>query len=86
MSDQAETVLLRLLRGSGPTGLAAMRPRCGPFIRPLLAWPRSRLRTYLEEHALTHVEDASNADRSFTRNRLRHEVLPLLLSFHPALE
>ena len=84
--DQAETVLLRLLRGSGPTGLAAMRMRSGPFIRPLLAWPRSRLRAYLEERALANVEDSSNADPAFTRNRVRHEVLPLLRSFNPSLD
>ncbi|HKK00663.1 MAG TPA: tRNA lysidine(34) synthetase TilS, partial [Desulfuromonadales bacterium] len=84
--DQAETVLMRLLRGSGPTGLAAMRPRRDLFVRPLLAWPRSRLRSYLEEHDLPHVEDSSNADPLYTRNRLRHEVLPLLRTFNPALD
>ncbi|MBS0212379.1 MAG: tRNA lysidine(34) synthetase TilS [Proteobacteria bacterium] len=80
--DQAETVLLRLLRGAGGDGLAAMRRRSrlgGLHLwRPLLAWPRSTLRAHADAHALRWVEDPSNAQTDFDRNFLRHRVLPLL--------
>jgi tRNA(Ile)-lysidine synthase len=83
--DQAETVLQRLLRGSGASGLAAMRPRRGPFIRPLLTVTRDEIRSYLREQGLSWVEDASNSDPAFTRNRIRHRLLPLLREFNPAI-
>jgi tRNA(Ile)-lysidine synthase len=84
--DQSETFLHRLLRGSGLSGLAAMRPRSGLFIRPLLFSSREQIRQYLAERGLTHVEDASNADPAFTRNRIRHELIPLLQTFNPRVE
>ncbi len=80
--DQAETLLLALLRGSGERGLAAMRPYLvdarGPVWRPLLDAPVDALRRYAESHALRWIDDPSNADTSLARNALRHEVLPLL--------
>jgi tRNA(Ile)-lysidine synthase len=76
--DQAETVLLRLLRGSGSRGLAAMRPRAGDLIRPLLGVSRSEVMSYLAARALPWREDPSNADPAFLRNRVRHELLPYL--------
>ncbi|MBI4486480.1 MAG: tRNA lysidine(34) synthetase TilS, partial [Acidobacteria bacterium] len=82
--DQAETVLLRLLRGAGPRGLAAMRPRRGPLVRPLLACRRAQLRSYLRDRHVAFVDDESNADTSIPRNRVRAELLPLLESrFNP---
>lgn len=79
--DQAETVLLRLLRGAGD-GLAAMRPlrpfAAGWLWRPLLAFPREALAAYAREHALHWVEDPSNASDRHDRNFLRHHVLPRL--------
>lgn len=81
--DQAETFLHRLLRGTGLSGLAAMREKSGPFIRPLLGFSRKQLRDYLTSRRLAYVEDASNADPDFTRNRLRHELLPLLAQYNP---
>jgi tRNA(Ile)-lysidine synthase len=84
--DQAETVLHRLLRGAGPTGLAGMRPQSGPFIRPLLAFSRAQILAYLAEQELEFVEDGSNLDPSFTRNRIRHQLLPLLATFNPQIE
>jgi len=81
--DQAETFLHRLLRGTGLSGLAAMREKSAPFIRPLLGFSRKQLRDYLTSHRLPHVEDATNADPGFTRNRLRHELLPLLAQYNP---
>lgn len=80
--DQAETLLLRLLRGSGPHGLAGMPEQRelgrGRLIRPLLGCLRSDLEIYAREHQLHWVEDDSNVDISFDRNYLRHEVMPNL--------
>ena len=80
--DQAETFLLRALRGSGADGLAAMRPwrayAQGWLWRPLLDIPRDALRTFANEHALRWIEDSANADADFDRTFLRHRLLPLL--------
>jgi tRNA(Ile)-lysidine synthase len=86
-SDQAETVLFRLLRGSGLTGLAGMRPITEDgFIRPLLAIGREEVRSWAREQGLTWREDSSNADLRFSRNRLRHETLPeLARTYNPNL-
>lgn len=80
--DQAETVLMRLLRGSGLTGLSGIpmtrsleRVR---VVRPLLSVWRQELLAYLRHHELSYREDASNEDVRFTRNRIRHQLLPLL--------
>jgi tRNA(Ile)-lysidine synthase len=84
--DQAETFLLRLLRGAGSRGLASIRPRTGRVIRPLLDVDRAALRVYLSAEGQPFREDASNADVSIPRNRVRHELLPLLrLRFSPAV-
>jgi tRNA(Ile)-lysidine synthase len=88
--DQAETVLLKLLRGAGPEGLGAMRTlrRFGRGLcwRPLLTLPRAALRTYAERHALTWIEDPSNADVSLDRNYLRIEILPRIARRWPEAE
>jgi tRNA(Ile)-lysidine synthase len=76
--DQAETFLLRLIRGSGPQGLAGILPRAGRVIRPLLDTPRSDLRAYAAEHRLAFREDSSNDNLEIPRNRVRHELLPYL--------
>jgi tRNA(Ile)-lysidine synthase len=84
--DQAETVLLRLIRGAGPRGLAAMYPRKDHIIRPLLAVKREELRVWLGERGVTFVEDETNADVSIPRNRIRAELLPLLTArFNPSI-
>lgn len=84
--DQAETVLMRLLRGSGMSGLAGMRYRNQRgYIRPLLNISRVQIEQYLEELGLTWREDASNLDTSFLRNRIRHELLPLLELYNPTI-
>ncbi|WP_319240294.1 tRNA lysidine(34) synthetase TilS [uncultured Propionivibrio sp.] len=86
--DQAETVLLNLLRGAGVAGAAGM-PRMrsvagGPvLLRPLLDVPRRAIEHYAEAHALRWIEDESNANRHFRRNFLRHEALPLLETAFP---
>jgi len=81
--DQAETFLLRLLRGAGTTGLAGMRMVNEAIVRPLLPFYRTDLLAYLREEGLSWREDESNQDQTFTRNRIRHQLLPLLESFNP---
>jgi len=81
--DQLETVLLQLLRGAGPAGLAGMPERAGQELRPLLPLGRAALRAFIERAGLGWVEDPSNADPRFDRNYLRNDVLPLLLARWP---
>jgi tRNA(Ile)-lysidine synthase len=84
--DQAETFLLRLVRGAGAKGLAAMHPKRGAFIRPLLHCRRSDLLEYLDARSLVYVTDDSNVDLSIPRNRVRAELLPLLeRRFNPSI-
>jgi len=84
--DQAETVLMRLLRGSGGHGLAGIPfMREGRFIRPLLPFTRSEIVRHLEERKIPFVQDSSNFDRKYMRNRIRHELLPLLESYNPRI-
>ncbi|HEX9473869.1 MAG TPA: tRNA lysidine(34) synthetase TilS [Steroidobacteraceae bacterium] len=83
--DQAETLLLQLLRGAGVAGLAAMPARSGVLLRPLLDVPRDQLRAYLRRRAVAWTDDPSNADERFDRNYLRLRVLPLLRARWPGL-
>lgn len=83
--DQAETFLHRLIRGSGLSGLASMRFRSGLYVRPLLDLAPIQLKAYLQERGLSFVDDESNADRRFTRNRIRHDLVPLLQTFNPQI-
>jgi tRNA(Ile)-lysidine synthase len=91
-SDQAETVLYRILRGSGLTGLAGILPltRAGlsaGLIRPLLEIDRGEIEAWLRERGIAWREDVTNQDRTYTRNRLRHEILPILRAgFNPQLD
>lgn len=82
--DQAETMLLNLLRGSGLKGLGGIPPFRGPYIRPLLTVTREEILDYLGQRGLQYVEDGSNRDDTYRRNKLRHEVLPLLRELNPA--
>jgi tRNA(Ile)-lysidine synthase len=88
--DQVETFLMRLIRGAGATGLAGMAPdrKIGALrvVRPLLDVSRQEVLKYLSAHRLKYREDASNRDRRFLRNRVRHELLPLLeKNYNPAI-
>jgi len=76
--DQAETFLLKLIRGAGLTGLAGIHPRRGRIIRPLLDVSRADLRSYLTRRGERWIEDESNDDLMNPRNRIRHVVLPEL--------
>jgi tRNA(Ile)-lysidine synthase len=81
--DQAETVLFRVVRGTGLAGLAGIPYRRDPFIRPLLDVPRADVERYVARHRLAFVEDPSNADPRFARARIRHHLLPLLAAENP---
>ncbi|MEE8342580.1 MAG: tRNA lysidine(34) synthetase TilS [Gammaproteobacteria bacterium] len=87
--DQAETVILQMLRGSGPLGLAAMPLLCslGPAYhgRPLLYFCRAQLLAYAKDHGLDWIEDPSNQQCHLDRNRLRHEIIPKLRERWPSI-
>ena len=87
--DQAETLLLRLMRGTGPRGLSAMAVHrslgLGTLYRPLLTFSRRDLETYARECQLTWVDDESNSNDRYDRNFLRNQIMPLLYSRWPAL-
>src|SRR3954468_7958573 len=86
LSDQAETVLMRLCSTPGRKGLLGMAPRRGRLIRPLLGMTREETRAYCREHGLAWREDESNSDPRFTRARVRHELLPMLERVAPGAE
>jgi tRNA(Ile)-lysidine synthase len=83
VDDQAETVLLQLMRGAGSKGLGAMRWRRGRYVRPLLGCRREELERWAEWRGLEWREDPTNAKLRFARNRVRHEVIPLLDELRP---
>ena len=83
--DNAETVLMHLVRGTGLRGLGGIAPVNGNIIRPMLSTTREEVLIFLEEYALGYMEDSSNAGDAFLRNRLRHKVMPLLKQENPRL-
>jgi tRNA(Ile)-lysidine synthase len=86
LDDQAETVLMRLLRGTGPSGLAGIPPmRNNTFIRPLLDLKKEDILSYLSLRKLSHVLDSSNLQTEFLRNKIRLEWMPRLLKMQPRL-
>ena len=89
MDDQAETVLHKLLRGAWTEGLSGIHPviQCarGAILRPFLGAGRSEIEVWLRQIGQAWREDATNADTSFTRNRLRHELLPMLAQYNPQI-
>jgi tRNA(Ile)-lysidine synthase len=86
LDDQAETVLIRLLRGAGGSGLSAMGSRSqGMLKRPLLQISRAQLESYLKGRGLSFRTDASNADTAILRNSIRHELIPLLRKYNPKI-
>ena len=78
LDDQAETVLMRLVRGSGALGLSAMKPWDGELLRPLLETGRTAILAHLSVFRLPYRNDPTNEDTAFLRNRVRHELMPLL--------
>ena len=81
--DQVETLLLHFLRGSGLPGVLGMQPRQRDIIRPLLGVTHAQTVAYCQQHNIAALEDASNTDPAYTRNRIRHQLLPLLESINP---
>ncbi len=81
--DNAETVLMNLIRGSGLKGLTGIPERRGLLVRPMLSVTRTEIEDYLTAHGVPHVEDETNADPSYTRNRVRHQLIPLLEELNP---
>ncbi len=84
-NDLAETLLLNLLRGAGTVGLSALKPQRDRLTRPLLTIARSDIETYLQAEKIPARIDRSNHSVRFTRNRIRHELIPLLQTFNPAI-
>lgn len=84
MDDQAETLLINLLRGTGLRGLAGMHPRQGNIVRPLLCVNRKEIEDYLRSNHLTYITDSSNLKPDVLRNRIRLEVIPLLKDLQPS--
>lgn len=83
LSDNAETVLFRAIRGAGPRGMAGIPPVRDVFVRPLLEVSRQQVETYCEEQSLNYIFDCTNADLQYSRNLLRLQVMPLLEQAHP---
>jgi tRNA(Ile)-lysidine synthase len=91
--DQAETVLMHFLRGAGLSGLKGMTPRVVlpvfdaeiPLVRPLLGWTRAQTEAFCRENGQDFLTDLSNADTAYLRNKLRHELLPLLETYNPQI-
>ena len=83
--DNAETVLMHLVRGTGLKGLGAISPANGNVIRPMLSITRAEVEAFLDEYHVEHITDSSNGSDAFLRNRLRHHVIPLLTEENPRL-
>jgi tRNA(Ile)-lysidine synthase len=83
MDDQLETILMRLLGGSGAGGLKGIPEASGPFLRPFLGVEKATLLSYLEERRIAYSADSTNSSDRFTRNRIRRELVPMLDSSFP---
>lgn len=83
--DQAETVLMRLLRGGGPAALSGIAVKRMPFIRPLLQVSRHSVLAYLRAAGIPWVEDSSNTNRAYLRSRVRLDLMPALREYHPRI-
>ena len=83
--DNAETILMHLVRGTGLKGLGGISPVNRNVIRPMLNVTRADVEAFLEEYSISHIEDSSNSGDDFLRNRLRHKVMPLLKEENPRL-
>ena len=84
--DNVETLLLNLVRGSGLKGLCAMQPQNGFIVRPMLNIPRTEIEAFLKEAHQPFRTDSTNTDTAFKRNKIRHELLPLLRELNPSID
>jgi len=85
-NDNVETLLINLIRGTGITGLSGMKPASNRIIRPILFASRNKIEDYCSENRILFREDKSNAETRYTRNKIRHLVLPLLKEINPSVE
>ncbi|HOP81997.1 MAG TPA: tRNA lysidine(34) synthetase TilS [Fervidobacterium sp.] len=85
-NDLLETILLRFAKGTGPFGLAGIKPAHDQYIRPLIFFSREEIEKYAQSRKLHYVVDKSNFDVKYQRNFIRHEIVPLLKSINPSLE
>ncbi len=86
LNDNIETMLLNLLRGTGMTGLSGIKPSTGRIIRPLLFAKRDEITTYSDVHKVGFREDRSNSTIKYTRNKIRHKIIPLFRQINPSVE
>lgn len=86
LNDNIETLLLNLIRGTGIAGLTGMKPSADRIIRPLLFATRSEIEDYCRKNRISYREDSSNADTKYLRNRVRHQIIPLLKEINPSVE
>jgi len=86
LNDNIETLLINLTRGTGISGLTGIHPVSNNIIRPLLFATRSEIETYSNKYHIKFREDRSNADTKYTRNKIRHLVIPVLKEINPAIE
>ena len=82
-NDNAETVIMNLIRGAGLNGLSGIPPVRGNIVRPLLATSRGEIMDYLRDNNIPHIEDETNKDLKYTRNKIRHTVMPVLCGINP---
>ncbi len=81
--DSAETFLINLLRGTGIAGLHGILPKSNNIIRPLLFTSRRKINEYAQKHNIEHIEDSTNKDNKYTRNKIRNEIIPVLREISP---
>jgi tRNA(Ile)-lysidine synthase len=86
LNDNIETMIINLTRGTGPTGLSGMRIVSNNIIRPLLFATRQNITEYCKRHHINYREDKSNADTKYTRNKIRHLIIPVLKEINPSIE
>ncbi len=85
VDDVAETVLINLARGTGIHGLSGIKSKLGKIVRPLLSFTRKQLLEYSENNSLNFREDSTNAETDFVRNKIRHQIMPVLEEINPAI-
>jgi tRNA(Ile)-lysidine synthase len=86
LNDNIETLLINLVRGTGLTGMTGIKPRNNNIIRPLLFATREEIMTFCKEHMIIYREDKSNAETLYTRNKIRHMIIPVLKEINPSVE
>jgi tRNA(Ile)-lysidine synthase len=86
LNDNIETFIINLVRGTGIAGLAGMKPLSNRIIRPLLFAPRRTIALFCSENHIGYREDMSNEDTKYTRNKIRHKIIPVLMEINPSIE